>query len=210
MTRIMLVEDHQIVREGLKKIISDEGDMVVAAEFANGAEAMAKIDSEDYDLVLLDLSLPGRSGMDVLKHIRGRKPDLPVLVISAYPEEDYGIRVLKAGAAGFLSKAGDASDVINAIRTVIRGGKYLSPALADKLIGAIGGSLDISLHQTLSNREYEVFRLIASGKTVTEISHEMALSVKTISTYKTRILEKMKLKNKTDLTRYAFEHGLFD
>lgn len=210
MTRIMLVEDHQIVREGLKKIISDEGDMVVAAEFANGAEAMAKIDSEDYDLVLLDLSLPGRSGMDVLKHIRGRKPDLPVLVISAYPEEDYGIRVLKAGAAGFLSKAGDASDVINAIRTVIRGGKYLSPALADKLIGAIGGSLDISLHQTLSNREYEVFRLIASGKTVTEISHEMALSVKTISTYKTRILDKMKLKNKTDLTRYAFEHNLFD
>jgi len=209
-TRVLIVEDHQIVREGLKKIISEAGEMIVTDEVTNGAEALAKIDSQEYDLVLLDLSLPGRNGLDVLKHIRSHKPDLPVLVISVYPEEDYGVRVLKAGASGYLSKGSAASDLITAMRKVVRGEKYLSAKLADKVIGSLRRNHELSPHETLSNREYQVFRLIASGKTVSEISLEMSLSVKTISTYRMRILAKMKLKNNADLTRYAVQHDLFD
>lgn len=210
MTRVIIIEDHQIVREGLKKIIAEAGEMFVAAEATNGAEALVMIDSLEYDLALLDLSLPGRNGLDVLKHIRKHKPKLPVLVISIYPEEDYGVRVLKEGASGYLSKESAACDLVNAMRKVARGEKFLSPTLADKLIGALQGDGDAAPHEALSNREYQVFRLIASGKTVMDISREMSLSVKTISTYRMRILAKMKLKSNSDLIRYAVQHGLLD
>ena len=210
MTNVIIIEDHQIVREGLKKIIAEAGEMFVAAEATNGADALALIDSQEYDLALLDLSLPGRNGLDVLKHIRKHKPKLPVLVISIYPEEDYGVRVLKEGASGYLSKESAAGDLVNAMRKVTRGEKFLSPKLADRLIGTLRGDGDAAPHEALSNREFQVFRLISSGKTVMDISREMSLSVKTISTYRMRILAKMKLKSNSDLIRYAVQHGLLD
>jgi two-component system invasion response regulator UvrY len=192
MIKILVADDHAVVREGLKRIIAETADLVVAGEASNGQEVLEKVQNGHWDVVLLDISMPGRGGLDVLRQLRGEKPKLPVLVLSMHSEDQYAVRVLKAGAAGYLTKDSAPEQLVNAIRRVIRGRKYISPSVAEKL------AFD------------QVLCMIASGKTVTEIAERLALSVKTISTYRTRILEKMKMTNNAELIRYAIKQGLVE
>jgi len=208
MIKILVADDHAIVREGLKQIVADTSDMVVAGEAVDGQEVLDKVRKEDWDLILLDISMPGRGGIDVLKDLKIEKPKLPVLVLSMYPEEQYAIRALKAGAAGYLTKESAPEELIEAIRKVSRGGKYISASLAESLASHVGTNSEKPLQETLSDREYQVMLMIASGKTVTEIASELSLSVKTISTNRVRALRKMGMKNSAEITHYAIKHGL--
>lgn len=208
MIKILVADDHAIVREGLKQIVADTSDMVVAGEAVDGPEVLALVRKEAWDLILLDISMPGRGGIDILKDLKIEKPKLPVLVLSMYPEEQYAIRALKAGASGYLTKESAPEELIEAIRKVSRGGKYLSATLAESLASQLGTNSEKPLHETLSDREYQVMLMIASGKTVTEIATELSLSVKTISTNRVRILRKMGMKNSAELTYYAIKYGL--
>jgi two-component system, NarL family, invasion response regulator UvrY len=208
MIKILVADDHAIVREGLKQIVADTSDMVVAGEAVDGQEVLDKVRKEDWDLILLDISMPGRGGIDVLKDLKIEKPKLPVLVLSMYPEEQYAIRALKAGAAGYLTKESAPEELIEAIRKVSRGGKYISASLAESLVSHVGTNSEKPLQETLSDREYQVMLMIASGKTVTEIASELSLSVKTISTNRVRALRKMGMKNSAEITYYAIKHGL--
>jgi two-component system invasion response regulator UvrY len=207
-TKILIADDHPIVRAGFKQVISDMPDMVVADEAANGQEVLNYIRKKDYDLVLLDISMPGRSGLEVLKDLKSEKPKLPVLILSIYPEEQYAIRALRAGASGYMTKASAPNELIAAIRKISEGGKYISASLAEKLAYYLDGDASKPPHETLSDREYQVMLMIASGKTVTEIADELCLSVKTISTYRTHILDKMKMKNNAEITLYAVQNKL--
>jgi DNA-binding NarL/FixJ family response regulator len=182
--------------------------MLVADEAGNGQEALAFIRKKDYDLVLLDISMPGRSGLEVLKDVKSEKPKLPVLILSIYPEEQYAIRALRAGASGYMTKASAPNELIAAIRKISEGGKYISASLAEKLTYYLDGDASRPPHEALSDREYQVMLMIASGKTVTQIADELCLSVKTISTYRTHILEKMKMKNNAEMTLYAVQNKL--
>ena len=206
--RILIADDHPIVREGYKKILSDTPDMIVADEAENGQEVLNYIRKKNYDLILLDISMPGRSGLEILKELKNERPRLPVLILSIYPEEQYAVRAFRAGASGYLTKASAPNELISAIRKISQGGRYISASLAEQLTYYLDADADKPLHETLSDREYQVMLMIASGKTVSEIAGELFLSVKTISTYRSHILEKMKMKNNAEITLYAVRNKL--
>lgn len=210
MIKILVADDHTIVREGLKQIVGEVGDMMVADEAGNGQEALQKIREGNFDVVLLDISMPGRSGLEVLKDIRAERPKLPVLILSMHSEEQYAVRALRAGASGYLTKASAPDELIGAIRKVSRGRKYVTASLAEKLALELDADSRKPPHELLSDREYQVMLMLASGKSVTEIADELCLSVKTISTYRSRILEKMNMKKNAELTLYAVQNGLVD
>jgi len=208
--KIVIADDHPIVRAGLKQILADASDIEVVAEAGDGHEILKLIRKGRIDVVLLDITMPGLMGLDALKQISLENPKLPILVLSMHPEEQYAIRVLKAGASGYLTKAAAPEQLIGAIRKVSRGGRYVSPALAEKLAFGLQTGATGLPHEVLSDREYQVLCLISSGKTVKEIAEELALSEKTISTYRTRILEKMNMKSNAELTHYGIKHNLVD
>jgi two-component system, NarL family, invasion response regulator UvrY len=208
--RILISDDHAIVREGIKQILADTDDLVVAGEATNGHEVIEHVRREDWGMVLLDLAMPGKDGLETLKEIKREKPKLPVLVLSIYPEEQYAVRALKAGASGYLTKESAPEELIAAIRKVSQGGKYISSSLAEKLASHLEVAADKPVQETLSDREYQVMLMIASGKTVKEIADEMYLSVKTVSTYRVRALSKMGMKNNSEFTYYAIKYGLIE
>ena len=210
MIKVCVVDDHVVVREGLKRIISENPGMSVTAEAGDGNEALKVIQQQPFDVVLLDITMPNKNGMDVLKELRARSPRLPVLVLSMHAEEHYAVRVLRAGAAGYLTKESAPEKLVQAIRQVVRGGKYVSPAVAERLVYQLDAQASKPAHESLSDREYQVMCMIGSGKTVTEIAAELDLSVKTVSTYRVRILEKLNMKNNAEVTRYALKEGLVD
>ena len=210
MIKILIADDHPVVRKGLKDIIQATSDMTVSGEASKGQEVLENVKRIDFDVVVLDIAMPGRSGLDILKELKSGKPELPVLILSIHPEEQYAVRVLKAGASGYLTKDSAPDELITAIREVSRGKKYISASLAEKLAYDLEIGAGKPLHETLSDREYEVMCRIASGKTVKEIAEELYLSVKTISTYRSRILEKMKMRSSAELTHYAIKLGLVD
>jgi len=207
--RILIVDDHAVVREGLKRILSEYPDKVAIGEVGDGAGALTEVRNGEWDLVLLDINLPHRDGLDVLKQIKREQPGLSVLVLSIYPEDQYALRVIKAGAAGYLTKESAPELLIEAIHRVAGGHSYISPALAEKLAGNLRNPAGRMPHENLSDRELEVFGLIASGKTVGQIATQLSLSVNTVSTYRARILEKTGLKSNAELMRYAVDHNLF-
>ena len=208
MINVLIADDHTLVRKGLKHILLDTEDIERVDEAGDGKETINKVIQKKYDLVLLDISLPGRSGIDILKQLKCIKPKLPVLILSMHPEEQYAVRSLRAGAAGYLTKERAPHELINAIRRIANGGKYITSSLAEKLAGEIGANMGKPLHEILSDREYQVMCMIASGKTVKGIAEILNLSVKTISTHRARILKKMQLDNNAQITHYAFKHGL--
>ncbi len=210
MIRILISDDHAIVREGIKQILADTDDLVVAGEATNGHEVIEQVRREDWDMVLLDLAMPGKDGLETLKEIKREKPKLPVLVLSIYPEEQYAVRALKAGASGYLTKESAPEELIAAIRRVSRGGKYISASLAERLASHLEMDADKPVQETLSDREYQVMLMIASGKTVKEIADDMFLSIKTVSTYRVRALSKMGMKNNSEFTYYAIKYGLIE
>ena len=210
MIKILIADDHAIVRRGLKQILAETPDMVVAGEAHNGQELLEKVRGHPWDVIVLDISMPGRGGLDILKQLKSERPKLPVLMLTIHPEDQYAVRVLRAGASGYLTKESAPDHLVEAIRKVARGGKYVSPHLAEKLAFNLESLSEKPLHEMLSDREFQVLRFIASGKTVKEIGEELSLSVKTISTYRTRILEKMKMRNNAELTHYAIQQKLVE
>ena len=210
MIRILIADDHAIVRAGLKQILTDTPDMIVAGEAADGTEVLEKVRNDCWDLVLLDISMPGRGGLDTLKQLTSEKPELPVLMLSIYPEDQYAVRAFKAGASGYLTKESAPEELISAIRKVSQGGKYVSSLLAERLASHLKTDAEKPIYERLSDREYQVMVMIASGKTVKEIAGELSLSVKTISTNRARALEKMGMKNNAEMTYYAIKEGLVD
>jgi two-component system invasion response regulator UvrY len=215
MYRILLVDDHAVVRKGMKAILEDGLPGVTIAEAVNGEQALSTIDAAcaadtPFDAVVLDLSMPGRSGIDLLAEIKHRHAKVPVLIMSLHPEEQFAVRALQAGAAGYLTKAAASDQLLGAVVKVARGGRYVSEALADRLAGDVGGKRSASSvpHERLSDREFEVMRGIASGSSVSAIAEEMHLSVKTVSTYRARLLEKMGMSSNAELTRYALQNSL--
>lgn len=210
MIKILIADDHPIVRIGLKEIIEETSDMVVADEATNGEEALGKVLKSNLDVVVLDISMPGTSWIDILKKIKKEKPELSVLVLSMFPEEQYAVQVFRAGASGYLTKQSTPDELLAAIRKISTRRKYISTSLAEKLAYDLENNASGPPHETLSNREYEVMCLIATGKTVKEIAEKLKLSVKTISTYRFRILEKMNMRNNAELTHYAIRNKLVD
>lgn len=208
MIKILIADDHAIVRKGLKQIVSETPDIIVIDEASTGYEVVDKVRGNDYDAVILDISMPGGDGLDILKQIKKVKSKIPILVLSVHPEDQYAVRALRAGAAGYLTKESAPDELITAIRRVSGGRKYVSSQLAEKLALHIEVDSEKKPHEILSDREYQVLCMIASGKSVKDVAAELCLSVKTISTYRTRILEKMRMKNNAALTHYAIKHGL--
>lgn len=208
MIRIMIADDHAIVRNGLARILEKNGEMKIVAEHENGIDTLNWLRHNDCDIALLDISMPGLSGIEVLKQIRAEKPKLPVLIVSIYPEDQYAVRLIKAGAAGYLTKGCAPAVIVEAVQRIVSGKKHISPAVAEMLANEIDASSEKLPHETLSDREYQIFLLLASAKTVTEIADILALSGKTISTYRSRILEKMRLRNNAELMHYAIEKHL--
>jgi len=210
MIRILIADDHTLVREGLKQILAATSDIVVSGEASNGQDTLKKVRAQDFDLVLLDISLPGISGLDVLKQIKSLKPELPILILSMYPEEQYAVRTLRAGASGYLTKDSASVELIRAIREVAGGKKYITMSLAEKIAVSWDTQEAKQPHETLSDREYQVLCFIASGRTVKEISRMLSLSVKTVSTHRSRLLKKMDLRNNAQLTHYVIKHNLIE
>jgi len=210
MIRLIIADDHTLVRKGLKQLILESPDISVVDEAKDGREVIKKLETSQYDMVLMDISLPGRSGLDVLKQIKEFKPDLPVLMLSMHPEEQYAVRSIRAGASGYLTKESAPAELLSAIHKVAAGGKYITSTLAEKLAVEIERKTDAVLHETLSDREYQILCMMASGKTVKEVAEILSLSVKTISTHRAHILQKMGMKNNAQLTHYAIKHGLVD
>lgn len=208
--RVLIADDHAIIRQGLKQILSDTEDMEVSGEADGGIPAVQMIREHQYDVVLMDVSMPDRNGIDTLKLIKKEMPRLPVLMLSMHPEEQYAIRALRAGAAGYLSKQGAPEQLVTAIRQVASGKKFVSAAVAEELANAIGEDLERPPHEKLSDREYQTLVMISSGKTLTQIAEQLNLSVKTVSVYRARLLEKMKLRNNAELTHYGLKHGLVE
>lgn len=208
MIRILIADDHAIVRRGLKQILAESDDMAVTGEAESGLEAIRLARQGEWDIVLLDISMPDRNGIDTLKQLKKENPKLAVLMLSMHREDEYAMRALKAGASGYLNKQSAPEELVTAIRHVACGRKYISPELAEQLANSIGEDVERPPHETLSDREYQTLCLIASGKTLTEIAAQLALSVKTVSVYRARLLEKMKFKNNAELTHYAMKNGL--
>lgn len=210
MLKILIADDHPVVRRGLRQIIEGTADMVVAAEAADGREALLKARTGEYDVVLLDIAMPLRNGVDVLCHLKQDRPTLPVLILSMHPEEQYAVRALRAGASGYLTKESAPEELVAAIRKVSTGRKYVSASLAESLVSMMQEEGGRPAHETLSQREFQVLCLIASGKTVSEVARELVLSVKTVSTHRARILVKMRLRNTAELIRYATTNQLVE
>ncbi len=208
--RVLIADDHAIVREGLKQILADTSDIGVTGDAENGFEALKLIRRGNCDVVLLDISMPDRSGIEILKQLKKEFPKLAVLMLSMHREDQYAIRALKAGAAGYLNKQSAPVELVHAIRQVAAGRKYVSPALAEELANQLGEDHERPLHAALSDREYQTMTMIASGKTVSDIATELTLSVKTISMYRSRVLQKMKLRHNAELTHYAIKNHLVD
>jgi DNA-binding NarL/FixJ family response regulator len=208
MIRVIIADDHPVVRQGIKRILEEEVDVQVVAEAASGQELLQQIDGTACDVLVLDINMPGRDGLDTLAYLRRAHPKLPVLILSVYPEDQFGPRVLKSGAAGYMNKEAAPDQLVQAIRKVCAGGKYISPALAEKIAGDLAADKELPPHERLSDREYQVMRMIASGKTVSQIARELCLSEKTISTHRARILEKMEMKTNAQLTYYAIHKDL--
>jgi DNA-binding NarL/FixJ family response regulator len=207
---VLVADDHAIIRDGLKKILADTGDMVVAGEAANGNAALEKVRERDWGLVVLDMSMPGRSGLELIKLMKAERPRLPILVFSMHQEEQYAVRTIRAGASGYLSKEGDSDMLLPAMRKVAAGGAFVSDKVAQLLATDVSRTEDCPPHTLLSDREYGVFSRIVRGASLTEIADELCLSIKTVSTHKSHILAKMNLAGQVDLVRYAIEHNLLD
>ena len=208
MIEILIVDDHMIFREGIKRVLAGASDIKVAGEAGNGKEAMLSITQNHYDVVLQDLALPDIEGLDLLRRIKKQKPDLPVLVLSFFPEEQFAIRVLKEGASGYLTKESVPNDLIHAIRKAAGWGKYISAALAESLARSFTGEEERGPHELLSSREFQIFSMIAAGKSVKEMAYELSLSRTTITSYRTRIFNKLRFKTNADLIRYAIKNRI--
>jgi len=210
MTRVLIADDHEVVRRGLKDLLADEFKDLKVGEARNSQEVMAAANKQGWDVVLLDINMPGRSGLETLEDLKRLHPKLPVLMLSAFPEEDYALRSLKLGASGYLTKQSASEELLAAIKKALAGGKYVTASLAEKLASNLGGKTPGEPHEALSNRELQVLRLIASGKTIKEVASELSLSEKTVGTYRARLSEKMGLSTNVELTRYALQHRLVD
>lgn len=210
MIKVLIADDHPVVRQGLKQIVSQSGDIVVAGEATTGPETLEQVQHLLPDLVLLDLSMPGSDGLQLLKDLKRDRPSMHVMIVTMHSEDQFAIRALKAGAAGYLTKESAPEELAGAIQRVIAGGRYVSPRLAEKLANQLGPNIDRPLHETLSDREYQVLRMIASGKSTRDISEELSLSIKTVSTYRARLLEKMQMKSAAELTAYVIKNRLAD
>lgn len=207
MTKILIADDHAIVRSGLRQILINEPDLEVAGEAQNGAEVLDLIRRERWDVLVLDVGMPGRSGIETLREVKRERSALPVLILSIYPEDQYAVRAIRAGASGYLTKDSAPDELVRAIRKVLRGGKYVSETITARLFQALEDA-NLLPHELLSDREYQVLCLIASGRTITEIAGDISLSVKTVSTYRVRLLEKMRMKTNAELTHYAIKNNL--
>lgn len=208
MIRIAIVDDHAIVRSGLKQYFSEQVDLRVTGEASNGREALDLVRKGEVDVLVMDLSMPDQSGVDALAAIKARAPELPVLILSGFPEEHYATTLLKQGASGYLNKECDPEEIVTAIRTVYRGRKYITSGVAQLLADGLSGAGDKAPHETLSEREFQVFLRLAKGETIGHMADSMSLSVKTVSTYRSRVMEKMNLSSNSDLTYYALKNGL--
>ena len=208
MIQILIADDHAIVRQGLKLILENNPDLEVVADFTNGADARDWLEINNCDVALLDIAMPGISGIDLLKHLRNVKPELPVLILSSYPEDQYAVRLIKDGAAGYLNKECAPEEVVNAVKRVLEGNRYISPSVAEMFVNELCKPNRKLPHEILSNREYQIFILFATAKTAVEIAMDLQLSAKTVSTYRKRILEKMLLNNNAELMRYAVDKHL--
>lgn len=206
--KILIADDHAIVRHGLKQILADEFKKSAFGEARNGQEVLDSVWKQEWDVVVLDITMPGRSGLEVLREIKKAKPRLPVLVLSMHPEDQFAVRVLKSGASGYMTKESAPAELVGAVKKIVAGGKHISNSVAEIMASYITMDSKRPPHEQLSNREFQVMRLIASGKTVSEIARMLSLSVRTISTYRARILEKMGMKTNAELTHYAFQHSL--
>jgi len=208
--RIVIADDHPVVRQGIRQIVGAAGDMQIADEATDGRELLQRARSTPHDLVLLDLSMPATDGLDVLKQLKRERPNVPVVILTMSPEEQFAIRALKAGAAGYLTKEGAPTELVAAIRKAVAGGRYLSAGVAEKLADHLVGNVEGPLHDGLSDREYQVMRMIAAGKPTRQIAEELALSVKTVSTYRARIFEKMRMRSPAELAAYVVRNQLSD
>lgn len=209
-TRVLLADDHRIIRDGLKQILADTEDLAVCGEAANGIEVMQQIRENGWDILVLDISMPGRSGLDLIRMIKDEKPSLPILILSMHHEEQYAVRAIHAGASGYLTKESDGELLVSAIRRVASGGVYITDKVAELMVRETRPVNELLPHLLLSDREFQVFNKLVMGMGLTDIGEELSLSVKTISTHKTHILQKMNLANTAELIRYAITHGLAD
>jgi two-component system, NarL family, invasion response regulator UvrY len=210
MIKVLLADDHAVVRQGLRQILTDIPEVGTVGEAPNGEEALTMVRSEHWDVLVLDMSMPGRGGLDVLKDVRRERPQTKVLVLSMHPEDQFAVRMLKAGASGYLTKESATVELVAAVRKVLTGGKYISGTLAEKLAFDMDRDTDKPLHETLSDREFQVLRMMAAGRTVQQIADELMLSAKTISTYRARILEKLGLSSNAEMIHYAINHRLIE
>jgi DNA-binding NarL/FixJ family response regulator len=210
MIRILIADDHTLVREGLKQILQGAADFHVGGEASNGLEVLALVRREDWDVVLLDMSMPGRSGIELIKQLKDERPHLRILVLTMHGEEQYAVRAFRAGASGYLTKESASAELVSAVRKVAAGGVYVSLAMAEKLALNLNPHDQELPHQRLSDREFDVFRRIVAGQTISEIADQLSVSVKTVSTHKTRILQKMEMQTQAELIRYAIKHNLVD
>lgn len=210
MIRVVLADDHRMVRTGLKEILADTGDIEVVGEATNGHEVMARVRAMPFDVLVLDMSMPGRSGIELIRQVKAEKAALRILVLSMHSEEQYAVRALKAGAAGYLTKESAADELVVAIRRIAGGGAYVTPETAQRLALGLDARSEGPPHEALSDREMQVFHMIAAGKSLTEVADALSLSVKTVSTHKTRIMQKLNVSNQTELIRYAIRHELID
>jgi len=206
--KVLIADDHDIVRQGIKTIISDVSDIVVVGEAESGDQVLKKFEEMDIDVVIMDYDMPDRNGLDTLIELKAMNPQLPVIILSMFPEDHYGVRFLKAGASGYLGKSNVTQQLVEAIRRVVNGHKYISPSLADKLVSELNKDSEKPLHENLTDREFQVFHFIATGKRLKAIAEELHLSINTISTYRSRILDKMEMKNNSDLIHYAIKNSL--
>jgi two-component system invasion response regulator UvrY len=210
MIKILIADDHAIVREGLKQIVAEELDMKVTGEAANANELFKLLDKDSWEIVVLDINMPGKSGLEALKEMKTRNIKVPVLILSMFSEDQYGLRAIKAGAAGYLKKVSAPTELVSAIRKIVGGGKYISPTLAEKLADNFDANNKKVLHQNLSDREYQIMCFISLGKSAEEIAEELVISIHTVYSYRNRILEKMHLKSNVELTQYAIQHKLIE
>ncbi|MFB0936694.1 MAG: response regulator transcription factor [Propionivibrio sp.] len=208
--KVLLADDHAIIRDGLRQILADTDDLVVAGEAANGLDVLQKVREQDWDVLVLDISMPGRNGLDLIRMAKEECPELPILVLSMHQEEQYAVRALKAGAQGYITKESDSELLVAAIRRVAKGGVHISDKVAELMVRGIRPTDKPQPHNLLSDREYQIFNMLVMGRTLTEIAAELSLSVKTISTHKTHILQKMNLSSAAELIRYAVAHDLAD